>query len=177
MIDSVLKVFLLEDRPADAELTKRALLKFAPHSLITVAKNESEFLERIHWNDYDIVLADYHLPGYNGLEALLYIREHFSHVPFVFVTGQLNNEEKAADAVLSGANGYVLKERLSQLKEAFTSALDWAASHRAAADEQLARTQQRSLMLQKAMYLLEGASDFSEKEDIKQALSQVLALD
>ena len=176
MIDTVLKVFLLEDRQMDAELTKRALLKFAPNSVVTVANSEKEFLQRIHWGEYDIVLADYHLPGYNGLEALLYVREHFPHIPFVFVTGQLDNEEKAAAAVLSGANGYVLKENLKQLGEAVSSALDRASANRQKAEELAARRQERSLMLQKALYLVRNADDFTEKGEVEAALQKVLEI-
>lgn len=176
MIDQVLKVFLLEDRPMDAELTKRALLKFAPHALITVAKTESEFIQRIHWAEYDIMLADYHLPGYNGLEALLHVREHFAHLPFIFVTGQLNNEEKATEAILHGANGYVLKENLNHLEAAVTAALEKASARRETAERQADRRQQRSLMLQKAMSILDSAQDFPEKDEIQQSLNQVIQL-
>ena len=177
MIERVLKVFLLEDRPMDAALTKRALLKFAPNAVITVANNKAEFLQRVHWSEYDIMLADYHLPGYNGLEALLYVREHFPHMPFIFVTGQLNNEQKAADAILTGANGYVLKDKMEELEGSVEAALEKASSRQAQAEATAEKRQQRSLMLQKAMYILNQAPEFEDKKEIQEALKQVLQLD
>ncbi len=178
MIDRVINVLLLEDRPVDAELTKRAILKFAPSAMITVAKSEAEFSERVHWTDYDIMLADYHLPGYNGLEALLYVREHFPHLPFVFVTGQLNNEQKAAEAVLRGANGYVLKDKMERLEGSVTTALERARERKLAADAQSEKRQQRSLMLQKAIYLLSNTeASFEGKAAIQDALQKVLELE
>ncbi|NJC27823.1 response regulator [Neolewinella antarctica] len=176
MIDRILKVFLLEDRPVDAELTKRALLKFAPNSVITVANGEQEFLQRIQWAEYDIMLADYHLPGYNGLEALLHVREHFPGMPFVFVTGQINNEQKATEAVLHGANGYVLKENLDQLEGAIKKALKNARDRQQREDLLAEKKQTRSLMLQKAVYLLNSSDDFPKKGEIQEALNQVQAL-
>lgn len=173
MIEKVLKVFLLEDRPMEAELTKRALLKFAPNAMITVAKDEKEFLQRIHWSTYDVMLADYRLPDFNGLEALLYVREHFAHLPFVFVTGQLNDEEQATEAILKGANGYVLKQNLDHLEEAVTRALDEAWDRKKAADALTDSRQQRSLMLQKAVYLVEESREFPQKKEILNALKQV----
>ena len=173
----MINVLLLEDRPVDAELTKRAILKFAPSAVITVAKDEKEFKERIHWAEYDIMLADYHLPGYNGLEALLYVREHFPHLPFIFVTGQLNNEQKAADAILRGANGYVLKDKMERLETSVTQALERAHERKLAADAQSERRQQRSLMLQKAIYLLSNTESFENKTDVQEALNKVLELE
>ena len=161
----------------DAELTKRALLKCTPNAIITVANGERQFKERIDWAEYDVMLADYHLPGYNGLEALLYVREHYPHLPFIFVTGQLNNEQKAAEAVLRGANGYVLKEDLGRLEESICEALEVVAEKKAEAESRADRRQQRSLMLQKAIYLLNEAGQFPKKEDVQEALRQVLELD
>ena len=177
MINQVLKVFLLEDRAMDAELTKRALLKCAPNAVITVANGRKEFDQRIHWAEYDVMLADYHLPGFNGLEALLYVREHFPHLPFVFVTGQLDNEQKAAEAILRGANGYVLKEDLTKLENSICEAMVMASKKKKKADKAANKRQQRSLMLQKAMYLLNQAERFDEQEEIQEALKQAMQLD
>ncbi|MEM0993166.1 MAG: response regulator [Bacteroidota bacterium] len=66
---------------------------------------------------YDLILTDYNLPDYNGLEALLVSKEKMPQVPFVFVTGTLNDEEKVAQAVLRGASGYILKDNLKEIEE------------------------------------------------------------
>ncbi|MBK8635250.1 MAG: response regulator [Saprospiraceae bacterium] len=60
-----------------------------------------------------IVISDYNLPDCTGLDLLLYTKQHYPSVPFVFITGMLNDEEKTAEVILNGANGYILKQNVS----------------------------------------------------------------
>lgn len=170
MIDDVIKVFILEDRSTDAELNKRYVLKFAPNAVFTVAQTKDAFLERIAWQDYDVILADYHLPDYNGLTALLHVREHYPDTPFIFVTGMLNDEQKSAEAILNGANGYVLKENLRTLEDSVKHALSQAAERRDKARRKADEHYQRNMLLQKAIHLVKNSEDFAAK----QAVSEVL---
>jgi len=172
MIEEVINIFLLEDRPTEAELTKRAVLKFAPNAMFTLAENEDAFLQKIHWGDYDIMLADYNLPAYNGLEALLYVKEHFPDLPFVFVTGMLNNEQKAADAILEGADGYVIKEKMKTLKPTVMRVLRKTQERKEKARLLTEKKNLRKLMLQKAEGLLQQSADFPNREVILESLRQ-----
>ncbi|WP_273444835.1 response regulator [Neolewinella agarilytica] len=174
MIKEVLNIFLLEDRPAEAELTKRAVFKFAPNAMFTMADSEESFLEKIHWGKYDIMLADYNLPAYNGLEALLYVKEHLPDLPFVFVTGMLNNEQKAADAILEGANGYVIKENMENLQPTVVRVLEESNQRREKARLAAEKTAIRKLMLQKALGMLEQATDFPDREVILDSLRKAM---
>jgi len=160
------KILALEDRKADYQLCKRQVLKHYPEALLTWAADEQEFREKIAWAEYDLVISDYHLPGYNGLEALLYVKEHYPYLPFIFLTGDLNNEEESASAILSGANGYVLKNNLKQLHEHIDKVMAEAGKERAARDENLAIKSANRFALQKAIGLLEQADDFSTREQI-----------
>ncbi|CAH1001366.1 Protein-glutamate methylesterase/protein-glutamine glutaminase [Neolewinella maritima] len=117
MSDEIFKVFILEDMPVDLELVKRQVRKYRAAVLFAVARNRSEFESKVVTFQPDIVLSDYNLPDMNGLEALLYVREHLDSTPFIFITGILNDEEKVAEAVLTGASGYLLKENLRNLPE------------------------------------------------------------
>ena len=117
MSDEIFKVFILEDMPVDLELVKRQVRKHHPSVLFAVARNRAEFEEKVRSFQPDIVLSDYNLPDMNGLEALLYVREHLDSTPFIFITGILNDEEKVAEAVLTGASGYLLKENLRNLPD------------------------------------------------------------
>ncbi|PHI18748.1 hypothetical protein CEQ90_16465 [Lewinellaceae bacterium SD302] len=166
MITQSVNIFLLEDSKADAALVKRAVLKFMPNAIFTHAASETEFLEKISWMNYDIVLADYHIPGYNGLEALLYVKAHYPELPFIFVTGALDNEVEAAQVILKGANGYVLKGNLKELDVQISEALEKASENR---EQQIIRQQQdnaRKLMLQEAYEMLKGSPEFGTKERI-----------
>ncbi|MBC6992658.1 response regulator [Neolewinella lacunae] len=175
MKDRLLKVFILEDQPMEAELTKRAVLQFAPNAMFTMAATEEEFLQKIQWGEHDVLLADYNLPGYNGLQALLHVREHFPYLPFIFVTGTLNSEQKAAEAILQGANGYVLKDHLEALERSVVNALAKADERRSLNQEKIRRQQYRKLMLQKATTILQATADFPEKTMLEQTLREVMS--
>lgn len=174
MSESPFNVLLLEDVKTDAELIKRQMLKAMPNSVFAIAHDRATFFEKLEWAMPDIILADYNLPDINGLEALLHIREKWPHIPFMFVSGTLNDEEKVADAVLNGASGYVLKENLHLLPEKLKQVLKKAATHKAAAKEQERRWREAALNLQKALALLSQAEDFEKKEVVEALLSEAL---
>ena len=77
----------------------------------------------------DLVLADYTLPGFDGLAALKIVLEHWPDMPFIFVSGSLG-EERAIEALKSGATDYVLKDRLQRLPAVVNRALTEARERR-----------------------------------------------
>lgn len=174
MLDIPLNILLLEDMKTDAELVKRQVLKAVPQAVFTIARNRAEFFEKIEWMLPDIVLADYNLPDINGLEALLHIREKMPLLPFIFITGILNNEEKVAEAVLKGASGYVLKENLHSLPEKLKEVLQKTEAQKNAAMEAEHRWREAELTLQKVQAKIAKTADFEGKEEIEQLLKEVL---
>ncbi len=117
IMEKPLKIFILEDLDTDIELIKRQCLKFNSKSTFIVASNKVSFFEKIEWFKPDLILSDYGLPDINGLEALLFVRQNLAEIPFIFVTGNLNDDEKVARAILEGANGFIIKKNLSKLPE------------------------------------------------------------
>lgn len=174
MIDNVVRILILEDRKEQVELITRMVLKSLPNAMFTIANSKAEFLKKIHWAEYNLVLGDYHLPDYNGLEALLYVRSHFSELPFVFVTGTLNSEEMVAEAILRGANGYVLKDNLKVLGDTVIGILNLAAEEREKALISRQKRNERRLKLQKASALLSNAPGFSDKKTIEATLQEIM---
>jgi CheY-like chemotaxis protein len=174
MIDKPLNILMLEDLRTDAELVKRQVLKTAPQSVFTIARNRAEFFDKLKWSLPDLVLADYNLPDINGLEALLHIREVMPNTPFIFISGTLNDEEKVAEAVLKGASGYVLKENLHLLPDRLLLVLQKAEADLAAEKEEERRWREAGLSLQKALSLLEKAQDFEGKDQVRLLLNNVL---
>jgi len=175
MVSKQLNVLLLEDLTTDAELIKRQVLKAAPQSVFTIARNRAEFFTKIEWSVPDIILADYNLPDINGLEALLHVRGKKLHTPFIFVTGTLNDEEKVADAVLKGASGYVLKENLKQLPTKLLDVLENSESQQIALQEEDRIQREAELSLQKALAKLSNSGDFKEKAELTALLQNVLS--
>lgn len=119
----MLKVLILEDDENDLDLIKRELTaaleyQFQFHWVIT----RSDFVKALYDFHPDLVLSDYNLPQFNGLEALTYSIEADVSTPFIIVTGTLL-EEAAADSIKAGAWDYVVKERLHRLPGAVENAL------------------------------------------------------
>lgn len=165
-MDRLLKILVLEDRKADFELCKRHLLREIPNAMFTRAANETEFLEKVARGSYDLVIADYNLPDYNGLQALLHVKEHFGHLPFIFLTGTLNSEEKSATAILQGANGYVLKDNISSLYRHVEKAIKASEQEQKIAEKRKAEIAERNMSLQKAVGLLRQSDDFANRDQI-----------
>jgi two-component system cell cycle sensor histidine kinase/response regulator CckA len=118
-----LRVLVIEHTMADAELNlhelHRAGFKCRPH----IAGTRDEFLDYLRRFHYDIVLADYRLPGWTGMDALSVIRNSGSEIPFILVTGTLG-EEVAVECIRRGVTDYVLKDHLARLPIVVARALE-----------------------------------------------------
>ena len=144
--------------PVDLELVKRQVRKFNPNVLFAVAKHRAEFQEKVVMFQPDIVLSDYNLPDMNGLEALLYVREHLDSTPFVFITGILNDEEKVAEAILTGASGYLLKDNLRNLPELLTAVVKQNEQAMAQREIEWERRRSNQIKLRKSIAMLRQAN-------------------
>lgn len=172
MNTDIFKVFILEDMQLDLELNKRQVRKYNPEVLFAVARNRTEFEEKLVDFQPDIVLSDYNLPDMNGLEALLYVREHLDGTPFIFITGILNDEEKVAETILSGASGYLLKENIKNLPDLLTTVVAQNSQVMQQREQEWQRRKEQQLALQKAIGTLRSA-DFTGKDEV---LAQLLKL-
>ena len=101
VVKSQLRILLLEDDPNDAELVQELLSdQFAIE--ITRAQAEDEFLAALEADLFDLILADYRLPSYDGLSALELALARCPGVPFIFVSGTIG-EDVAIEALKRGA--------------------------------------------------------------------------
>lgn len=116
-----LRVLLLEDSALDAELVTEILSAALNVSIYRVVL-EQDFKAAIEGEEWDLVLADYLLPGFDGLNALDLVRQLRPSLPFVFVSGALG-EEIAVEALKRGATDYVLKDRIERLPGTILRAL------------------------------------------------------
>jgi PAS domain S-box-containing protein len=121
-MNSPLRILYLEDDAADAELVRDTLATEGIACEVTRVDTEPAFLAGLQEGGYDLILADYSLPSFDGMSALRIARKERSNVPFIFVSGTLG-EEVAIEALKIGATDYVVKTRLTRLVPAVHRAL------------------------------------------------------
>jgi PAS domain S-box-containing protein len=121
-MNSPLRILHVEDNLADAELTRGLLETGGIACTITRVETEASLLAALREREFDLVLADYALPSFDGESALRIVREQLPNLPFIFVSGTMG-EEVAIDALKLGATDYVLKTRMSRLGPAVHRAL------------------------------------------------------
>src|SRR5215510_15702538 len=114
IMESPLRILHLEDDAKDAELVQAMLEAEGIVSHVTRVDAQADFLASLEQGGFDLILADYTLPSFDGLSALKITLEKCPDVPFIFVSGTLG-EEVAIEALQIGATDYVLKERLSRI--------------------------------------------------------------
>jgi PAS domain S-box-containing protein len=112
----------LEDDPHDQELVSVLLHTDCPECELLTAGDRTEFLARLTAGGIDVVLSDYTMPGFEGLDALALVQQHAPDVPFVFFSGSIG-EDQAISAVRAGAADYVIKDRYRRLPTALHRAV------------------------------------------------------
>lgn len=122
-LSNPLRILLLEDYATDAQLVRHHLKKSAPSWEIDIVTNKESFLNYLENTSPDVVVSDYALPSFSGLDAYLVIRELGLEVPFIILTGQLP-ETSAREFVNNGIDDYVLKSSLARLDHAICRALE-----------------------------------------------------
>jgi len=139
-----IRILVIEDSPADAELEERELrrsgLEFSARrvdALPALSAALADFRP-------DLIIADFTLPGFTAMDVLALVYELSPETPVIVVTGSVN-EETAADCIKAGAADYVLKGHLARLAPAARAALDHrrALEERAKAEEALRASEER----------------------------------
>src|ERR1700732_158365 len=119
---SPLRILYLEDEPKDAELVQETLAIDGISCQITRVETEADFIASLEQGGFDLILADYTLPSFDGLSALKTAQQHWPDLPLIFVSGALG-EEVAIEALKIGATDYVLKTRLFRIVPSVQRAL------------------------------------------------------
>jgi PAS domain S-box-containing protein len=117
-----LRILYLEDDPRDAELVQETLASDGIEFHVMRVDNETDFIGLLQQGGFDLILADYTLPSFDGLSALKIAQQNWPHIPLIFVSGTLG-EEAAIEALKFGATDYVFKMRLCRLVPSVRRAL------------------------------------------------------
>ncbi|MDZ7954778.1 response regulator [Nostoc sp. DedQUE09] len=126
---NVLRFLLLEDSVLDAELAQAILTEGGINYELIRVETDADFVAALETETFDLILADYALPSFNGILALEIARNRTPEVPFIFVSAVLG-EELAIEALKNGATDYVLKQRLGRLVPSVQRALREAKERR-----------------------------------------------
>lgn len=122
---SPIRILFLEDQEKDAELVQELLSSNIDSMTFTWLKSKAEYLAALKTSVFDIIISDYTLPNFNGLEALTFALEICPNTPFICVSGTID-EEAAVELLTSGAVDYIIKDRLQRLPKAVMKALEVA---------------------------------------------------
>lgn len=164
MKDENINIFIVDDNENDIYLIKRKLQEHFVKATFTMAHSFSEFKEKLSWAEHDLILSDYDLRGETGLDVLLHMKEVNPDIPFIFVTGMLNSDSKTAQAILTGASGFVLKDDLDELPATVNEVLRRAADEKVNRDSKLDRLNNCKLKLQQLHAYL-STSTFEKQMD------------
>lgn len=126
-----IQLLMIEDNEMDAVLETRELHRAGLAVLVTRVDSEPDLRTALVTKPWDIILCDFTLPGFSGADALRIAKDLTPETPFIFVSGTIG-EEAVAEAMRSGAQDYVMKDRLKRLAPAVARELRESAARREA---------------------------------------------
>ncbi|MGE4567999.1 MAG: response regulator [Bacteroidales bacterium] len=139
------RALLLEDVPKDAELLQEMLQQEGFSCAMDVVATKKDYINCLLLGGYDIIFADFTLPGFNGEQALKLALEYLPQIPFVCISGTIG-EDRAVELLKQGASDYVLKDRMERFPFVTRRALELAEQQRALQKASQALQSQRILM-------------------------------
>ena len=123
MLPDPLRILILEDVPMDAELVEYELERAGVPFVSCRVDTRNNFLQELDGFQPHVILSDYTLPQFDGMSALSLARERAPSIPFLIVTGSVN-EETAVGCMKAGATDYLLKSNLARIAPAIEAALE-----------------------------------------------------
>jgi FixJ family two-component response regulator len=139
-MNTPLRVLHIEDSEDDALLVLRELRRCGYEPEAHRVQSAEEMMDAVHEGKWDVIISDYVMPRFSGLDALRLLRESRVDLPFVIVSGKIG-EDVAVEAMKAGAHDYILKGNLARLGPAIARELRDAETRRGRrmADEALKR--------------------------------------
>jgi signal transduction histidine kinase len=140
----VLRVLVVEDSTFDYEFL---LIAFARHGMAVDTlrvETREEMHTALYEREWDIIISDHNLPQFSSFGALEVLQQSGKDLPFIIVSGDIG-EDVAVEAMRSGCDDYLIKDRLTRLGPAVESALARAAMRREKrlAEERLRESESR----------------------------------
>jgi two-component system sensor histidine kinase UhpB len=122
-MEKLLKILFLDDTPSDVDLMKNELKKVNLNYISKWVETKEDFFTEIKEFVPDIILCDYSLPSFTGMEAFRSFKEQKLQIPFILVTGNLS-EQLALDCLNEGVDDFILKSSFRRVPKAIERAIE-----------------------------------------------------
>lgn len=168
MITTPLRILIVEDNEADVLLTRRCIHKLVESPIIEVVDDLSSCRHQLVNFIPDLVISDYNLPTCTGLDVLELVKKKDPALPLIFLTGTVHDEELAANTILAGASGYILKKHMNNLEEKLKPLLKKVVFNMVAKDEVRERLRKNKVAINQIYDYLESlkADNREQRENI-----------
>ena len=120
-----LQILHLEDDPDFAELVHSLFVQDGLDVELKCVGDRAAFEAALDAGAFDVIISDYHLPSFSGLDALAVVRKKNLHIPFILVSGTIG-EQAAIESLKAGATDYLLKQQPDRLPSAVRRAVQEA---------------------------------------------------
>lgn len=146
-MSTALRLLMVEDSDDDAQLMLINLRRAGYEPDYIRVDNELDLQAALQQPGWQVVVSDYAMPGFSGLEALQLLRRQHPHLPFILVSGTVG-EEIAVEAMRKGADDYIMKDNLTRLVPAIERELRESRERfdRQCAEEALYQERERALI-------------------------------
>jgi len=118
-----MRILFVEDMPTDVDLAVLELRKEKLKFEYTTVCTRVDLFKALKEFKPDLVISDYMMPAFNGLQALKEVKEFNPEIPFILCTGSIN-EETAVECIKAGADDYIIKEHMTRLPFAVKEAME-----------------------------------------------------
>src|ERR1035441_8283529 len=117
-----LHILHLEDEPDFAELVRSMIEHDNLEAEVKQGTTREALEAALDAESFDIILSDYHLPAFTGLDALAIVMKECPHTPFILISGTIG-EQAAIESLKAGATDYILKQQPERLASAIRRAV------------------------------------------------------
>ncbi|WP_053970968.1 response regulator [Mangrovimonas sp. ST2L15] len=174
MTTKPIRILIVEDSITDSALIQRQLEKIFTEPEIRVSDSLLNVRYTAKTFFPEMVFTDYDLDGFTGEDVLLTFKELFPRIPIIVITGTLNSEELAANAILNGASGFFLKKNMNELADRMKPVINKILTERKEFFERMEEEQKRRDKLQRVHALLKEASKPTDQENVKEYYEKLL---
>lgn len=118
-----LRVLVIDDSPDDTLLLERELRKGEWEIALERVDNRTKMLKRMEEESYGLIISDYIIPGFGGMEALELFKSYNLDIPFIMISGKIT-EEMAIEALQNGAQDFISKQNYSRMLPAIRRGIE-----------------------------------------------------